>query len=77
MNGVPFSVTLPGEPETATLVLGVSYPFLLVGPGPGETALRWVDARECGIGRLYFDRPWSDDFVRPASPAEHEHGGAP
>lgn len=67
---IPWSVHHPEDPEgTVSLVLGVSYPFLLVGPGAGETAPRWVRADVVSFGRVYFTEPWSAPFTsRPPNP---------
>ena len=63
---IPFSVHVEGDPEgDVTLVLGVSYPYLLVGPAEGETAMRWVRADKALFGRVYFDEPWHAIFHQP------------
>lgn len=67
----PFTVTVPGDPEgTATLVFAASYPYLLVGPKPGESRMRWVRVDECDLSRVLFDSPWHSIF---SSPQEHAH----
>lgn len=73
MTPTPFSVHVPGDPEgMLTLVLGVSYPYLLVGPGEGSPAPRWVLAAETSFGRVYHDVPWHVAFRSPPEP--HAHG---
>jgi hypothetical protein len=61
---VPFSVHVHGDPEkTATLVLSVSYPFLLVGPEQGSSRLRWITVDDCDLARVLYDRPWHEPFT--------------
>lgn len=60
---IPFSVHVEGDPEgQVTLVLGVSHPYLLVGPGPGESSPRWVRPEDVVFSQVYFDSPWHAPF---------------
>ena len=73
---IPFSVHVEGAPEgNVTIVLGASYPYLLVAPAPGESAVRWVEATRCRFGRVYFDQPWHAPFTSRAP--DHDHDGIP
>lgn len=67
---IPFSVHVAGDPDgSVCLVLGVSAPYLLVGPKAGEASLRWVQLSEVTFGRVYYDQPWHAPFTQAPTPA--------